>query len=647
LQVTETVVETTTENTNAPQVTVTIEFAAYALLILLILAVRLVSLGDAPIGHDEARQALAVWRAVSQEAPGVRIIADSPLMFDLQSISFSILGASEFSARLMGALVGILFTLSPLLFRRVLGSVRTFALCLLLTFSPVLMIVARESDGVLLSASFAVLLLWGAYRYWQTTRAAYAQVGIVAAAGLIFLSEPAGFVLALTMAIAGMVALGWSAGDVEMGTGERLPIRERLSGVPWLSGLAIAVVVVLLVATGFMLNPSGLGMVGQTVGSGLAGIFISPLGTGRLLPLIVSLFYDPVVWIFGITSIVLFVQRGEWNLVERFLMLWLVGTLIASVVYAGGGVQHALWFTLPLVALSSYALLALFNDNPAAIVWVGNEIDDDEQRLRYVRIGRLITAVGMLALLLIFGLHLRVVASAFLNISTSPDGSPFAAISTLVERMMSGQLPQQIRGSFVWVIVPLLFGLMGYFLGGSLWGSPTTLQGGALGVLIFGLFVGLGNGWRVTVADSTNPTEIWHTQATSTDVFLLRQTLIDLSDRQSGGFTEISVIAQAPDDGVIAWVLRDFENARFISASEVSDAAGEGIVILPAEAGTPPIGGGYLGQNFLISQTWSPASLQGMDSLAWWSERRVRANTQISQVWVLWLRQDVFNGIQQ
>jgi hypothetical protein len=643
LQVTETVVETTTENNNVPRVTITIEFAAYALLILLILAVRLISLGDAPIGQGEARQALAAWRAVSPEAPGTKIVADSPLMFDLQSISFSILGASEFSARLMGALVGILFTLSPLLFRQALGSVRTFALCLLLTFSPVLMIVSRESDGVLLSAGFVALMLWGAYRYWQTTRIVFVQVAIVALAGLIFLSEPAGLVLALTTVVAGVVALWWSAGDVEIATGERLPIRERLNGVPWLSGLAIAVVVVLLVATGFMLNPSGLGMVGQTVGGGLAGIFSSPAGTARLLPFIVSLFYEPVMWVFGVLSIVMLVRRGEWTFIERFLMLWLIATLIASVLYAGGGVQHALWFTLPLVALSSYTLLALFNDDPSAIVWIGSDIVDDSQRIGYVRIGRLVTALGIIALLFIFGLHLRVISSAFLGVSTSADGSPFVAIQTLFDRVMGGQMVA-VRISVVWLMIASLFVLIGYFLGASLWGSPTTLQGGALGILVFGLVVGLGNGWRVTVAESDNPAELWHTQATSTDVFLLRQTLLDLADRQTGGFTELAIVAQAPDDGVIAWVLRDFENARFIGATETTDAAGEGIAILPAEAGTPPLGGGYLGQNFLISQTWSPFTLQGMDGLAWWTQRRVRQNTQDLQVSVLWLRQDVFNG---
>jgi hypothetical protein len=384
--------------------------------------------------------------------------------------------------------------------------------------------------------------------------------------------------------------------------------------------------------------------VGQAIGNGLSGILVSQPDTSRAFPLLISMFYEPVLWLFGVISILIFLRRGEWTFVERFLLAWLALAIVFSLLYAGSSAQHALWLTLPLSALSMYAMISLFSDDRDAIVWIGSDIADGDQRARYVRVGRLVVGLCMLALLFMLGMHLRIIGGAFLNISTPPDGNPLTAISTLFDRVMAGQFVL-VRISVVWLMITALFIFIGYFLGGSLWGNQTTLQGGALGLLVFGLVVGLGNGWRVSAAEANNPTELWHTQATSTDVFLLRQTLLDIADRQTGGFTEIPIVAQAPEDGVIAWVLRDFENARFISFSQMTDVGGEGIVILPSAGDTPALGGGYLGQNFLISQTWSPAWMQGMDFLTWWTQRRVRDGSTTSQVSVLWLRQDVFNGL--
>jgi len=348
-----------------------------------------------------------------------------------------------------------------------------------------------------------------------------------------------------------------------------------------------------------------------------------------------------VLWIFGLVSLIGLLRRAEWTFIDRFLLVWLGVTFLASLFYAGGSAEHSLWFTLPLAVLSAYMLFGLFTDDRESVIWIGSEIADDVQRVRYVRIGRLITAIGMLALLFMFGMHLRIVSGAFLSIGTSVDGSPFTAISSLFERVMAGQ-QVLVRISVVWLMISALFMLIGYFLCASVWGSPTTLQGGALGLLVFGLFTGVSSGWGAAVSGASNPAELWHTTATSTDVFLLRRTLLDIAERQTGGFTELPIVAQAADDGVVAWVLRDFENARFTDT--VEDAAGEGIAILPGTIEIPSLGGGYLGQTFLIEQTWSPAWLQGMDALAWWAQRRVRDGTQVSQVAVLWLRQDVFNG---
>lgn len=643
-EVIETEIEETPAATTTPvRLTISAEAAAYVVLTLLIWALRLVALGDAPMGYNEAGQALAAWRVVSPDAPGADLTADSPLMFALQGSAFSLLGASEFSARLFGALVGVALTLSPLLFRGLLGSLRTFCLCLLLACSPVLLATARESSGVLLSALFTTLTLWCVWRYWVTARAVFAQAGIVTAAALLFLSEPAGFVLALTLLIAVIAAAWWSVNDVELSTGERPPIRERLAAVPWLTGLALALAVVLLVATGFMLYPQGLSMVGQVVGKGLTGLTVSLADAPRPFALLVSWFYEPVFWLLGGLGVLVVMRHGEWSFIERFLVLWVTVAIVVSLLYAGSSAHHALWLTLPFAALGVYGLVALFTDDRTTLIWVNTELANEEQRLRSIRLARLVTAVFMIALLLMFGMHLRVVSASFLTVATGTEGGAFGVLSALFERLAAGQI-QHVRISIVWLLITTLFMIIGFFLAASLWGNQTALQGGMLGVLSFGLVVGVGAGWRAAVSGVSDAAEFWHRRATSMDVFLLRHTLVDLADRQTGGFTEIAIVAWAEQDSVLAWALRDFENTRFISADEVGSVTGEGIVILPAFEGIPPLGSGYLGQNFLIETTWSPSALQGLDAFAWWSQRRVREGAAVNSVAVLWLREDVFQG---
>jgi hypothetical protein len=617
------------------RLTISVGVVAYAALVVLSLALRLTALGAVPLSDAEARQALASWRTVSPTAPGAEIAADSPLRYLLQNISFSLLGASEFSARITTALIGAALVLSPLLFRDLLGRGRAFFLALLLTLSSVLLTASRESSGVVLAAGCAVVGLWTLRRYWLSGAIAYGGAAVIMFAALLFLSEPAGYVLGLALGGAALIAVIFGSDEAAFAENDNSEARQRWIAFPWRAGVPLAAAMVLLVATGFMLYPQGLNAVGELVGTGLRGFVERPAGAIWAFPLAVSLFYEPIFWLFGLAAVIILFRRREWTFVERFLVGWLVTSVLASLLYVGADAAHALWLTLPLAALATYVLPELLVDDLESLIWVTDVEADEAQRTHTLHMGRLIVALSAVALLLMLGIHLRVVSMALLGM---PPESP---LTSLADTLMSG-LMVNVRISVVWLMISALFMLVGYFLAANIWGGKTTLQGGALGVLVFGLVIGIGGGWRAAVSGASDALELWHTQVTSPEVFVLRETLIDLTDRQTGGFLEVSISALVPQDGVVAWMLRDFENTRFIT--NVNDAAGEGIVLLPSSAEPPPLGEGYVGQNFLISESWSIGYLQGVDILAWWTQRRALQTGTFQQITALWLRADVFAG---
>src|SRR5215207_1658078 len=287
------------ESTAQP-IRISLETIAYLALFCFALVLRLAEIDTTPLMPAETHNALAAWREVMPNAPGMRLIATSPILFGLQSLSFSLLGASELTVRLATVIAGALLVLTPVLFRPLLGSTRTFLLSLLLAFSPVLLTTSRSSSPDVWALLFAVLSLWA---FWQAVqRYHYATFAVIMFAALVFLVGSSGLILGLMLLIAGAVTAMWRRGtlltdDDEVAQGSLEGIRASLK---W--ALPLSVLVVVAVSTGFMLFPAGLSAVGEVVGGAVRAL-TQPTGIGGYATL-VSLFYEPGLWVFAIASLI-------------------------------------------------------------------------------------------------------------------------------------------------------------------------------------------------------------------------------------------------------------------------------------------------------------------------------------------------------
>jgi hypothetical protein len=93
----------------------------------------------------------------------------------------------------------------------------------------------------------------------------------------------------------------------------------------------------------------------------------------------------------------------------------------------------------------------------------------------------------------------------------------------------------------------------------------------------------------------------------------------------------------------VAWLLRDFGNVQYVTSLE--EAKRDQIVLLPAILEEPDLGGAYVGQSFVTERIWSETFLLPSDMIGWWLQRLTRPGQHTDRKVILWLRQDVFDGI--
>lgn len=599
------------ETSRGRQVSLSFEVIAYAVLIALAVVLRLAELDTVPLSDREARQALAAWRIVYPESSGSEIIPESPLLFLLHSLSFSMLGTSEFSVRWMTALAGAALAASPLLFRDLFGRARTFMLVILVIFSPVLLVASRFDAPSVWSMLSAMLGLWALRRYFLMRTVSDALLAVAFFTSMALLTDPGGLVLSLILLLAGGATLAWTR--IEDPDSNLFPeLIVRLSSFPWQRALVTVILTTLAFSTAFGLYLPGLSSVSETLFTGLRG-FVDNADTPFAFPLLVSLFYEPVTWFFGFASLIVMARRGAVTPLERFFIVWLAAALVFGLIYAGAGAEHALWITVPLIGLASSI--------------VANLLARDQHLLYNIpRWAKPLLALGTVALLAIFTINFQMIARSLVN---APDGG--------LERVTIDP------ASGIWSLISLAFIVLIYFMAVGLWGQAAALRGMALGLLVFGLATSFGAGWNAAVPNATNAVELWHVQATGREIFLLRDLLLELARRESRGVPRIPIAVLAPDDGALAWILRDFTNARYIV--DVGEARAQPIVLLPALPEPPDLGGSYVGQDFIINREWNPQTMFGLDFPAWWSQRRTRSPEIPASVMVLWLRQDIYDGV--
>ncbi len=118
---------------------------------------RLASLGDRPLGPDEAQPALAAWRMWLQHAPADT--GGGVLLLHTLAASFGMFGASDVVARLPTVVAGLALVAAPLLLRPVVGPAAALAAGALLALSPMQVFGSRHVDAAIFVPALLALLV--------------------------------------------------------------------------------------------------------------------------------------------------------------------------------------------------------------------------------------------------------------------------------------------------------------------------------------------------------------------------------------------------------------------------------------------------------------------------------------------------------
>ena len=632
----------------AIQWTISAEVVAYIVLAIVSVLFRVAELDAVPLSDAEAQQALHAWHTVNAHAPGEFVISDSPINYWTQVFAFSTLGASEFTARWGAVLAGVLLSLSPILFRDRIGITRSFVWSVLLSLLTVPVVSSRYADGTTWMMLFTVLTMWMVWRYWYSEKLSDAMWATAFITPMVLLSSPSGIPLFVILLMSGWLAVWRTA----LSAPERLDLPgddilqtslRRLAEFPFLKVAFIPVIVILTVATGSMLNPAGLSTVSELINSAMTGITQPTTNSGARLGFLALLTYEPLLIIFAIGGSWLLWKHGDVTYVDRFAVAWAVVGSLGLLLYAGATASDAMWVVVPLTLLASYGITELMINRLVVVLWMDNEDTDGDLYSTQFWWTKWVISMGVFVFLIVISVHFLEVSRDLLSLP------PQIGFGEAVTQLFGVQF-NEFRYALLWFVLVMVFGIIGFLLIASFWGNDTTLQGLGIGFVIFMLMSGIGGAWNISVENTDSPADLWHQSMTAKDAYLLRDTMFELASRDSQGFPLLGVSVVTDEagvitnDGLVAWLLRDFTNAEFVNS--VNAVQGNQIILMAQTSVTDPdLGGDYVGQSFTLRRDWSATQLYIMDVLAWWTQHRFRKEQQIKEVSILWLRQDVFNGI--
>lgn len=209
---------------------------------------------------------------------------------------------------------------------------------------------------------------------------------------------------------------------------------------------------------------------------------------------------------------------------------------------------------------------------------------------------------------------------------------------TLVRSLANQKVPPFTIMITVFLVLLLV---IGYFLAGSVWGSRAAWRGLGFGILLYLMLYSMGLGWQISVVYADDPRELWHfSDPSPLRTAALVETLGDMSLQAEGINNAISITVKGANDTPLAWSLRNFPHVKYVNSVGVETDTQA--VIVPFEEQDTILGADYVGQDYILSQSWRLSYLNWTDFLAWLSLRETRIQPLDDEWIMLWVRKDVY-----
>ena len=176
------------------------EAAIYAALILAGLGMRLWELGARAMHHDESLHAFYAWELSTFKPYVHNPMMHGPFQFEANAAIFVLLGDSEFTARLLYAVMGTVLIALPILFRYRLGRYGALTISALLAISPTILYFSRFARNDILMAVWALGLVICMWRYFDEGKNRYLYISSALLA-LTFATKESAYLLVGTLGL--------------------------------------------------------------------------------------------------------------------------------------------------------------------------------------------------------------------------------------------------------------------------------------------------------------------------------------------------------------------------------------------------------------------------------------------------------------
>jgi len=621
-----------------------VEFGWYLLAFGLAVAIRLLRLGEIPLGDDEARWALQALDL----AKGLHTaMGPQPAYVVLTSVLFFAVQASNFAARFVPALFGAALCLAPFYFRDRLGSKPALVLAFFLAFDPALLGISRLAGGPIMAVS-AWLLAWGTWRNGKLRTAGILAgiallsgpalwpgvIGLLVSYGLlrgIFWNNPGSVYQTnpreitspvlpknkpeyltigemesthkFSMAIPSQVPGADDNNDFKTVSDETIPATSREEeqdkqpqpSLPdrntWLTLALYTAGSYLILGSLFLLASGGLS-------AGLASIpayfggWLTPAGVPVIRLLLGLGIYEFLAILLAAAGLVRGILKRDYLTI--LLGIWLLVALILTLAYPSRQATDLVWAVVPLLSLAALEFASYL-----VPIMDGN----------WETIGMAVFTSALLVL-------------AALN---------YFAIALTQMDPTDVQLRWWILfGSIALWLVSLALVAFG-------WSFATAIQGGLWGSLLVLLIYTFATGVASAGLRTYRTFEMWPTSPYIGQADTLTSQINDLSRFKMGMKTALNVTLAGVDSPALSWLLRDWDVTSLPDMSLGS--ATPDLVISTNNSAQSDVAASYRGQSFSwrITPFWDQGSRA--DWLRWSILHEFPKN---EEKIILWTRSDVF-----
>jgi len=556
----------------------------YVLAATIAVSIRLFNLGKIPLSDYEAGWAL---QALDLSRGVYSLIGSQSLYVVFSTAVFFIFGASNFAARLLPALMGVMLAvLAPMLFRNWLGKKTALLLAFALALDPGVVAISRLAASPIASAACLSIAL-GA---WYLRHPVLAGIF----AGLLLLSGPAwipGVVgLLLTLGIDYLIHRQSISVDDRSERSDDVVEPPMFAPGSVKQMIVAAIITILGVGSLLMLAPRGLSAAATALPDYLAGWgLVSGVSIWQMLG--AFFVYEPLAVILAFTGMIKAWTNGQRQ--DQFFSIWFMVAILLACLYPSRQTADLIWAMISMWILASRQITGML------------KFDNED-------INPLLGQAAMTFVMLLFiGLN----------------------VSSLV---MGFQDPAQIN--LRWIVIAgafILLGLVSVLISLG-WTTRAMQKGLILGAGVILVLYSLSAMWSAAGLRSFTSHELWQPNPATGQADLLLNTLGDLAEWNTGVRQKIDIYSVGFDSPALQWALRDYSAVYFVD--QVPSQVLPSIIITP-QSETVSLAAAYRGQDLVWqrSPNWDDASL--LDTVKWMMYRQIpQRDTPIT----LWARNDLF-----